>query len=159
MFNLGLFELTLFGIIALIVLGPDKLPHAARTLGKWYGLIMHAKSRLQTDILNELQLMETQEEIKKELAKLRAAEADIKAQMRQLQGVVHQNRREILSLEHTLDSKDDNSTTQISTPMQGMFFLLGDYDKARRLPPPPRLPNTKADTLLHTQPSLHNTAN
>ena len=37
MFNLGFFELLLFGMIALIVLGPDKLIYAAKTLGKWYG--------------------------------------------------------------------------------------------------------------------------
>ena len=32
-----------------------------------------------------------------------------------------------------------------------MWFRLGDYDKARRLPAAPYLPNYKADILLHTQ--------
>lgn len=163
MFNLGLFELTLFGVIALIVLGPDKLPQAMRTLGKWYGMIMHAKSRLQNDILNELQLAETQEELKKELAKLKLAESEMKAQMQELQGVVNQNRRELLRFDnddHTDDepSWDDEPPWEkkkhkenhfnFDTPMHGAFFLLGEYDKARRLPPAPRLPNTRADPLL-----------
>lgn len=162
MFNLGLFELTLFGVIALIVLGPDKLPQAMRTLGKWYGMIMHAKNRLQNDILNELQLAETQEELKKELAKLKLAESEMKAQMQELQGAVNQNRRELLRFDN--DNTDDEPTWDdetpwekkkhkenhfnFDTPMQGAFFLLGDYDKARRLPPAPRLPNTRADPLL-----------
>lgn len=153
MFNLGLFELTLFGVIALIVLGPDKLPQAMRTLGKWYGMILHAKSRLQNDILNELQLAETQEELKKELAKLKLAESEIKAQMQELQGVVNQNRRELLRLDndeaHTHKTEHDTPVqASFNTPMHGTFFLLSDYDKARRLPPAPRLPNTCADPLL-----------
>ncbi|RAV24614.1 twin-arginine translocase subunit TatB, partial [Staphylococcus warneri] len=36
MLNVGLSELFLFGIIALLVLGPEKLPQAARFAGKWY---------------------------------------------------------------------------------------------------------------------------
>lgn len=159
MFNLGLFELTLFGVIALIVLGPDKLPQAMRTLGKWYGMILHAKSRLQNDILNELQLAETQEELKKELAKLKLAESEMKAQMQELQGVVNQNRRELLHFnnnEAQANKTEHHALAQASfnTPMQGTFFLLGEYDKARRLPPAPRLPNTRADPLLTaTQPN------
>ena len=33
MFDIGFSELLLFGVIALIVLGPEKLPQAARTAG------------------------------------------------------------------------------------------------------------------------------
>ena len=36
MFDIGFSELLLFGVIALIVLGPEKLPQAARTAGQWY---------------------------------------------------------------------------------------------------------------------------
>lgn len=118
MFNLGLFELTLFGIIALIVLGPDKLPKAAATLGKWYGYMMRTKQRFEADIINELQLLETQEQIKQELANLRATEADIKAQVQQLQGMVNQNRREILNLDGATNIE---SATQ-TTPMHGHFY-------------------------------------
>lgn len=37
MLNIGMTELLVFGIIALLVLGPEKLPEAARFAGKWYG--------------------------------------------------------------------------------------------------------------------------
>ncbi|OAV38226.1 Sec-independent protein translocase protein TatB [Moraxella catarrhalis] len=83
--NLGFFELTLFSIIALIVLGPDKLPVAARTLGRWYGMFRRASQRLQTEITNELQLLETQQMLKKELDEIRQSEARIKAQMNALE--------------------------------------------------------------------------
>ena len=41
MFNVGMSELFVFGIIALLVLGPEKLPEAARFAGKWYAKLMH----------------------------------------------------------------------------------------------------------------------
>ncbi|MBQ0725117.1 MAG: twin-arginine translocase subunit TatB [Cycloclasticus sp.] len=37
MFDIGFFELCLIGIIALLVIGPEKLPRVARTVGLWVG--------------------------------------------------------------------------------------------------------------------------
>lgn len=37
----------------------------------------------------------------------------------------------------------------ITRPWENMWFRLSAYDKARRLPAPPYLPNYKADILLH----------
>lgn len=38
----------------------------------------------------------------------------------------------------------------ITKPWENMWFRLGAYDKARRLPSPPYLPNYQADILLYT---------
>ncbi|MBS5992774.1 MAG: twin-arginine translocase TatA/TatE family subunit, partial [Acinetobacter baumannii] len=37
MLDMGFSEILLFGIVAIVVLGPDKLPQAMRTVGRWYG--------------------------------------------------------------------------------------------------------------------------
>src|SRR3989304_4556407 len=37
MFDIGFSELVVIGLIALIVLGPKRLPEVARTAGKWMG--------------------------------------------------------------------------------------------------------------------------
>lgn len=144
MFNLGLFELTLFGIIALIVLGPDKLPQAMRTLGKWYAIFKNTKDRLQSEVANELYLLEAQEQIKQELAKLKQTESELKSQMDKLKASVEQSHKELFD-DQTMDWS--HSITQ-TKPMTGQFFFLGDYDKKRRLPNPPFLPNYQADPLL-----------
>ena len=58
MFDIGFSELLLFGVIALIVLGPEKLPQAARTAGQWYAKIRRTASTLQSEIEAELDLAE-----------------------------------------------------------------------------------------------------
>lgn len=51
MFDLGFWELALIGLIGLLVLGPERLPAVARTLGTWT-----AKARrFMTEISTELQ--------------------------------------------------------------------------------------------------------
>lgn len=41
MFDIGFSELILLGFVALIVLGPEKLPVAMRTLGRYYAKFKH----------------------------------------------------------------------------------------------------------------------
>lgn len=161
--NLGFFELTLLGIIALIVLGPEKLPVAARTLGRWYGTLRRASQKLQNDISSELQLLETQELLKKELQQIRDSEAKMKAQMDELQRSLKQNqaqfdtaKRQTMDAWHTQPSQDAQvgSAPPVTAPagtlpMANRWFLLSHYDAQRRLPPAPRMPNYLADPLLY----------
>ncbi len=150
MFNLGFFELTLFGIIALIVLGPDKLIVVARTLGKWYGQFVRLSTRLRQEFVSELQLNEVQAQLQAEIAQIRASEANIKAQMQELQNSLQKQ----TALAKPSDSPDNHAKSHIDKPvspkpLSGRFFLLGDYDKKRRLPKAPFLPNYQADKLLY----------
>lgn len=148
MFNLSFFELTIFGIIALIILGPDKLIQTARAVGRWYAFLKKAKNRLQNDMLHELNLLETQEQMKVEIAKLRDAENQIKAQMTELQNRINQNKTDILNLEKDTALGVLAKDTLTNRPLTDRFFLLSDYDRKKRLPPPPFLANTIADRLL-----------
>lgn len=169
--NLGFFELTLFGIIALIVLGPDKLPVAARTLGRWYGMFHRASQKLQTEITNELQLLETQQMLKKELDEIRQSEARIKAQMNALERSLDRTKTQQQNTQKNQPAKelpnhddfgiqvecDDDKNLQethairaaLTLPMINHWFLMSSYDHRRRLPPAPYLPNHIADPLLN----------
>lgn len=148
MFNLSFFELTIFGIIALIILGPDRLIQTARGAGRWYAFLKKAKNRLQNDMLHELNLLETQEQIKVEIAKLRDTESQIKAQMTELQNRINQNKTDILNLEKDTALDELAKDTPTNRPLTDRFFLLSEYDRKRRLPPPPFLAKTVADKLL-----------
>lgn len=58
MFDLGLQELIVIFLIALLVVGPKKLPELARTLGKWITEIRRGFYQAKTQIETEFDQVE-----------------------------------------------------------------------------------------------------
>lgn len=54
MFDIGFWEIVLIAGIALLVLGPERLPRAATTVGRWVGQARRLARGLQTQIREEL---------------------------------------------------------------------------------------------------------
>jgi sec-independent protein translocase protein TatB len=54
MFNVGGMELIVIGVVALVVLGPDKLPGAMRQLGTFVGEMRRISRGFQTDLRSAL---------------------------------------------------------------------------------------------------------
>ncbi len=65
MFDVGFQELTLIGVIALIVVGPERLPKMARTLGLWMGKIRYYVGQVKSDIEREVRAQELKEMLDK----------------------------------------------------------------------------------------------
>lgn len=60
---MSFWELFVVGVIALIVLGPERLPKAARTVGLWVGKAKQGFNSIKTEIDRELKVKELQEQI------------------------------------------------------------------------------------------------
>ena len=58
MFDIGFSELLVIGVVALIVIGPEKLPKVARTLGHLLGRAQRYVNDVKSDINREIQLDE-----------------------------------------------------------------------------------------------------
>lgn len=58
MLDIGFTELLLIAVVALVVLGPEKLPVAVRTVGLWIGKVKRTVSGIQSEISEELRLDE-----------------------------------------------------------------------------------------------------
>ena len=58
MFDIGFSELLVIGVVALIVIGPEKLPRVARTLGHLAGRLQRYVSDVKADINREIELEE-----------------------------------------------------------------------------------------------------
>lgn len=58
MFDIGFTELLVIGVVALIVIGPERLPKVARTAGHLYGRLQRYVSTVRSDISREVQLDE-----------------------------------------------------------------------------------------------------
>ena len=65
MFDVGFQELTLIGVIALIVVGPERLPKMARTIGLWMGKIRYYVGQVKSDIEREVRAQELKEMLDK----------------------------------------------------------------------------------------------
>ena len=63
MFDVGFSELILLAIVALVVLGPEKLPHAARMAGAWLGRIKRTMTNIQMEIEKEVSAQEMRDRI------------------------------------------------------------------------------------------------
>jgi len=58
MFDIAFTELLVIGIIALIVIGPERLPKVARTAGQWLGRLNRYVSQVKQDIDRDIKLEE-----------------------------------------------------------------------------------------------------
>lgn len=58
MFDIGFSELLIIGVVALIVIGPERLPKVARTAGHLYGRLQRYVSTVKSDISHEIELDE-----------------------------------------------------------------------------------------------------
>ena len=64
MFDIGFSELILVGILGLIILGPERLPKAARTVGLLVGRMRRTMSGIQQEIEQEVRNQEIREKLK-----------------------------------------------------------------------------------------------
>lgn len=65
MFDIGFWELTLIGIVALLVLGPDKLPGAIRSTSKSIRSIKSMASGFKNEMEHQLRVQELHDNLKK----------------------------------------------------------------------------------------------
>jgi sec-independent protein translocase protein TatB len=58
MFDFSFGELAVIGAVALVVLGPERLPKVARTVGEWAGKAQRYVSQVKADINREMEISE-----------------------------------------------------------------------------------------------------
>ncbi len=54
MFDIGFPELVLIAVVALLVIGPERLPEALRTMGLWLGRMRRSFTAVKTEIEKEI---------------------------------------------------------------------------------------------------------
>lgn len=66
MFDVGFWELCLIGLVSLLVIGPEKLPKAARVAGFWVGKTRNMVASVKAEIKEELQAEEMRQILKEQ---------------------------------------------------------------------------------------------
>lgn len=110
MFDIGFWELMLIGLVALVVVGPERLPKLAFTAGKWLGkgrsMLNAVKSEIDKEIKAE-ELKQILEKQKKQLNPLEEVIEETASTMRELKNDVGKSAREG---ERKFGSDDDSYT-------------------------------------------------
>jgi len=63
MFDVGFWEFALIGVIALIIVGPERMPGIARTAGKYAGKAKRFIAKIQDDVSEELEVDKLKEQL------------------------------------------------------------------------------------------------
>lgn len=117
MFDIGFSELMVIGVVALLVIGPEKLPKVARTLGHLLGRAQRYVNDVKSDINREMQL----DELKK------------------LQSQVTDSARE---LENSVRKEYETARTAVETPAQAAAAELQETVQQVTQAPAPAVVDT-----------------
>ncbi|WP_322026679.1 Sec-independent protein translocase protein TatB [Burkholderia sp. BCC1977] len=83
MLDLGLSKMALIGVVALVVLGPERLPRVARTAGALFGRAQRYINDVKAEVSREI-----------ELDALRTMKTDFETAARNVETTIHDNLRE-----------------------------------------------------------------
>jgi sec-independent protein translocase protein TatB len=93
MFDISFGELALCFIVALVVLGPEKLPKVARTVGRWAGQARGYMRNLSSELERETEIMNIKRQLQDAQRELRNAGAEAE---REIRGVGETAQRDLM---------------------------------------------------------------
>ena len=109
MFDVSFSELLVIAIIALIVIGPEKLPKVARTVGLLVGRMQRYVNNVKADISREMQF----EDLQKLQQDIRHGANRIRSELDQARSNVTEEAR---SMEHSIGGAVDEAKKTANLP-------------------------------------------
>jgi len=91
MFDIGFPELMLSAIVGLLVIGPERLPEALRTLGLWLGRMRRSFQSVKAEIEKEIGMDEVRKQLHNEavMDEMKRIEREVKASQAPPQDSLH----------------------------------------------------------------------
>lgn len=105
MFDVAFSELVVIAIVALIVIGPEKLPKVARTLGALVGRMQRYVASVKADIEREMQF----EDLQKLQQEIRQSANQVQSEVNRVQSDIHSEVNEV-------ENSISGAQTQVKKP-------------------------------------------
>ena len=106
MFDIGFSEMLVCAVVALVVIGPERLPKVARTLGVLFGRLQRYVAQVKTDINREMEMADLGK-VKTEFeSAARSFESDFKSQAADVEREVRDAQS---AIEQSLDAAKPSS--------------------------------------------------
>ena len=94
MFDVGFSELVVIAAVALIVIGPERLPRAARMVGALLGRLQRYANDVKTEVNREIQLDEIRKLQQDMNEQVNSMEAQVTTELSEVENTVHQSLRD-----------------------------------------------------------------
>jgi sec-independent protein translocase protein TatB len=115
MFNFGLSEIMVIAVVGLIVIGPERLPKVAKTVGHLFGRMQRYASQVKAEIDREVQLDELKNLQKTMKEAADEIEADVSSQFNFIQSEIDETDKELSdSVDKAKRSLNDDDPNQIA---------------------------------------------
>ena len=113
MFDIGFWELVLISVVGLVVLGPERLPVAIRSVSKFIGQAKSMANSVKDELSHELKVQELQENLRKaEKMGMEDLSPDLKASVDELKQAAAQVQRPYAKPESDKPSETKPSVTE-----------------------------------------------
>jgi sec-independent protein translocase protein TatB len=106
MFDIGFSELMVIGVVALVVIGPERLPKVARTAGHLLGRLQRYVNDVKADINREMEL----DELRKVQSAFQDAKQSIETSVRDVQSTVQQVESDVRTTAESLGGAPGGAT-------------------------------------------------
>jgi sec-independent protein translocase protein TatB len=85
MIDIGLTKIALIGVVALVVIGPEKLPRVARMAGSLFGRAQRYMNQVKSEVSREIEL----EELRKMQQEMRDAASEVQRDVEEAERTIH----------------------------------------------------------------------
>ncbi len=129
MFDVGFSELIVIGVVALVVIGPERLPKVARTLGVLVGRMQRYVAQVKADINREMELADLGK-VKEEFeSAARSFQTEVEAKAAEVQG-------EIRDVQAEIDRELASQAAEVRAPVEAAAAPAAESQSP---PPSPQL--------------------
>lgn len=113
MFDIGFWEIALIFIVALVVVGPERLPGLVRTVGLWVGKMRRIVSEVKDEVEKELRL----EELKRSINQQESVDEmkRLAERVKSINSEIQTDIRDIARLEDKPTAKADTASSESLT--------------------------------------------
>ena len=153
MFDIGFSEIVLVCIMGLVVLGPQRLPVAIRTVMGWVRTIRGLAANVQNELKQELKLQELQDSIKK------AESLNLKALSPELGKTVEELKASADKLRSELEQKANETNTTLQDQINELKQVQADKSAVENLPESLQTETPALETVSLETPKEETTEN
>ena len=141
MFDVGFSEIAVIGVVALVVLGPERLPKVARTAGHMFGRLQRYVANVKADINREM-----------EMSDLSKVKEEVQSAVKSFEQTVHEHANAVNAEAAAIEKSAADAVAQTIPPPASGAQSQVDLLTAQEAGLPPATPDTPAAPVVEHKP-------